>query len=254
VDILIAPVVYGPLMGDSQSPSGSPSGPGTVVETTFEVSNQAYPFIGVTEEMDCRAELERMLPRGADRYAEFFTFVGVDPARVLQSADGRGMVEPRLVAEYESGGLFEFVVSDSCPAWKLAQLGAVPQTVVGEDGTGRITAEIPRDTDPSAVVSEFVEAYPTAELLVKRRSDEITPLFTMEQLELAVEEALTDRQQELLLGAYEAGYYDRTSDVTGEEIAAEFDISSTTLSQHLAAAERKLVSVFVDDVIDSRST
>jgi len=230
-----------------------PSDPGGVVEATFEISDPAYPFVGVTEALDCRAELERMLPRGQDRYAEFFSFAGADPDGIYEFASEHDTVDPRLVAAYETGSLFEFVVSGSCPAWELAELGAVPRTVVGEDGKGRITAELPRETDPSTVVSEFLDQYPSAELLAKRRIDEVTPIFTMEQLELTIEERLTDRQQELLLAAYESGYYDRTGDVTGEEIADEFDISSTTLSQHLAAAERKLISVFVDDVMGSQS-
>jgi hypothetical protein len=231
----------------------SPTGDGRVVEATFEVSDSVYPFVGVTEAADCRAELERMLPRGEDRYAEFFTFAGVDPDRVLAFTEKLDLVDTRLVTAYESGGLFEFVVSKNCPAWELAELGAVPQTVVGEDGRGRIAAEIPSDRDPSAVISEFLDRHPSAELFSKQQTDGITPIFTTEQLELTVEERLTDRQQELLLAAYEAGYYDRTSDTTGEEIAAEFGIGSSTLSQHLAAAERKLVAVFVDDVVDSPS-
>lgn len=238
-------------MEDSEA--GAPDNPQGVVEVRFVVSDPTYPFVGVTQEANCRVELEKMLPRESEGYAEFFSVVGADPDRVLELAEAHDLVDPRLVASYENGGLFEFVVTGFCPAQDLVERGAIPQAVVGENGNGYIVVEIPPGEDTSSIIERFLEDHPSATLAAKVTKERSTPLFTTEELEQAVDERLTERQQELLRAAYEAGYYEQPSETTGEELADEFGISSTTLSQHLAAAERKLVSILVRDEIGSAS-
>ncbi|MFB6293811.1 MAG: PAS domain S-box protein [Halonotius sp.] len=53
--------------------------------------------------------------------------------------------------------------------------------------------------------------------------------------------ALTDRQREILTAAYYGGYYETPREITGEELAAGFDISSPAVYNHLQAAHRKLL-------------
>ncbi|WP_251343081.1 helix-turn-helix domain-containing protein [Haloplanus halophilus] len=224
-----------------------PSDPRNPVEVRFSVSDPAYPFVGITREEDCRVELERMLPRGSGTYAEFFSVIGADADRVLELARSNDLVEASLLSRYESGGLFEFLVSGFCPARRLAELGAIPQAVVSEDGEGRIAADVPADRDAAEVVDDFLDDHPSAELIAKRTKESSAPLFTTEELRMAVDDRLTDRQREILFAAYEAGHYERPRETTCEELADEFDISPATLSQHLRVAERKLVTVFAED-------
>jgi len=224
-----------------------------VVEARFAVSDPAYPFVWVTQEAGCRVELEKMLPRESEGYTEFFSVTGADPDRILELAEASDLVEPRLVAGYENGGLFEFIVTGFCPAQDLVELGAIPQAVIGENGEGYIVVEIPPDEETSSIIERFLDDHPSATLAAKETKERSTPLFTTEELELAVDQRLTERQQELLQAAFEAGYYEQPSETTGAELADEFGISSATLSQHLAAAERKLISILVQDKIGSPS-
>lgn len=100
-----------------------------------------------------------MVPRSEGRYAEFFHVTGADPDRIGAFAAAHGSVDATLVASYDDGGLFEFLVSADCPARRLAELGALPQRVSGVDGEGRIVVEIPDRYDPASVVGTFLEEY-----------------------------------------------------------------------------------------------
>lgn len=53
---------------------------------------------------------------------------------------------------------------------------------------------------------------------------------------------LTARQLEVLETAYEMGYFERPRQANGREVAGAIGIDPSTFSEHLAAAERKLLS------------
>jgi len=48
-------------MGPSEDQSDNQTGP--VVEIELTVQNPAYPFVGVSEEEQCRVELAKIIPR-----------------------------------------------------------------------------------------------------------------------------------------------------------------------------------------------
>jgi hypothetical protein len=222
-------------------------GAAPVVRVEFSLRDQSYPFTGLTEELSCTFELAEMVPRSEDRYAEFFNVTGVDPARIAAIGGERSGVEITLLAEYDEGGLFEFLVTDDCPAGRLAEHGALPRKVRGEDGTGRIVAEIPAQYDPATVVDAFLEEHPSAELASKVHRESATPLFSGDAFQEVLFGHLTDRQREILETAFEAGYYEWPRRATGAEVAAELDITSATFSEHVHAAERNLLGAIFED-------
>jgi predicted DNA binding protein len=59
---------------------------------------------------------------------------------------------------------------------------------------------------------------------------------------------VTDRQHEVVEHALEAGYFEWPRHVTSEELAAELDISYTTLLEHLQKAESRLLRYAIDVV------
>lgn len=216
------------------------------VELEFSVSNRSYPFVGASSAEECRLELEEMIPRGDGRYAEFFSVSGTDPERILSLADDHDSLEPHLLEITDDGGLFEFSVSENCPAVALAERGALPRRVQGVDGDGRIVAELPARHDPVEVVETFLDEYPEAGFVAKRPRQSAGRRFGTEEFERTVRSHLTDRQREVLQVAYESGYYDWPRKCTGEEVAEELGISSATFSEHVHAAERKLLAVLFD--------
>jgi hypothetical protein len=197
---------------------------------------------------DCTFELAEMIPRGDGRYAEFFNVSGADPHRIRDLAARHEESEVTLLEAYEDGGLFEFVVSGNCPAHRLAELGALPRIVESERGEGRIVVEIPRHRDPAAVVGEFVEGRPNAELTRKEHKSTVGPLVTESAVEEIVRTRLTDRQTEVLKAAFEMGYYEWPRECDGTDVASALDISSATFSEHIHAAERKLLTMLFGGV------
>lgn len=224
-----------------------------VVEIELAVQNAEYPFVGVSGKEQCRVELAKIIPRPEERFAEFFNVLGAPPARIEHHTDSYETVETSLLSEYDDGGLFEFVVSGNCPAYRLAELGALPRTVEGVGGQGRIVAEIPLRYDPSAVTEPFLEEYPDFDLIAKRTKDTHTAMLSPSTLQQSLLEDLTDRQQEVLRTAFEMGYYEWPRDCTGRDVADELDITSATFSEHVFTAERKILTFMFGNPGDTRT-
>jgi predicted DNA binding protein len=234
--------------------SGSPAdAEHSVVEVEFSINDPAYPFVSATAHQDCVIELADMVPRDGDRYAEFFSITGIDPEQVQTLVESHDTLDVHLLREYENGGLFEFLASGNCPAFTLAELGALPREAVSLNGEGRIVAEIPPQYEAATVIETFLDENPDAELVSKRHRESFTPVFTDSTLDRLLDTALTDRQQEVLRAAYDAGYYDWPRERSGREIAADLDIASATFSEHIHAAERKLLAALFDSEPRERS-
>ncbi|WP_144920417.1 helix-turn-helix domain-containing protein [Halorubrum salsamenti] len=225
----------------------------SVVEIELTVQDPAYPFVGVSEKEHCRVELANIIPRPEAQYAEFFNVLGAPPARITRHTDTYETVETSLLSEYDDGGLFEFVVSGNCPAYRLAELGALPQTVEGVDGQGRIVAEIPLRYDPAGVTEQFLEEHPEFELIAKRTRDTHASMLTPSTLQQPVLNDLTDRQREVLQSAFEMGYYEWPRGCTGQDVADELGITSATFSEHVFAAERKILTFLFENSDDGRA-
>lgn len=232
--------------GYDMSLDGSPEMGNSVVEVEFSIDDPAYPFVSATENQDCIIELADMVPRSENRYAEFFTIDGIAPDEVLDLVGSYETLDVYLLREYEDGGLFEFLASGNCPAFTLAELGALPREAISLNGEGRIVAEIPPQYEASTVIDTFLDENPAAELVSKQYRDSFSAMFTNSTLEQLLDTHLTGRQREVLRTAFDAGYYEWPRECSGKEVAKELGISSSTFSEHIHAAERKLLTALFD--------
>jgi predicted DNA binding protein len=217
-----------------------------VMMVGFQLTDPSYPFVGVSLEEGCQISLKRMLPRGDGKYAEFFSITGMDPSRVIELAGANEHVlNARVLTQDGDSGLFEFTVSTkkgSCPARDLAELGAIPREVTGSAGVGKVIVEMMGDKDTSELISAFYDKHPGAELILKSEKGSDPSLISGEEIRGVIEENFSNRQKEVLLTAYEAGYYEWPRVVSGQELADELGISQPTLSEHLRSTERKLLT------------
>ena len=58
-------------------------------------------------------------------------------------------------------------------------------------------------------------------------------------------DGLTARQREVIETAWEMGYYEVPKEVSADDIAAEIDLESSTVNEHLQRAERNLLGQFL---------
>jgi len=236
-------------MRDS-APSESPE---RVVEIELDLRDQSYPFVGLSETASCNVVLAKMLPRPDGRYAEYFTVSDDAGDRIETAVTQRETVSATRLRAKDGRCLYEFLVSGDCPAVSLAERGALPRRVRGEEGRGRIVAEVPARYDASAIVADFLDAHPDATPISKREKASIDPLFARTAFHRLLRTNLTDRQREVLQTAFEMGYYDWPRRHTGSEVADRLEISSATFSEHISAAERKLLTAIFQGV-DSEPT
>lgn len=221
-------------------------GTGTAVEIEFTIDDATYPFVSASERASGPVELVEMVPRDGERYAEFFTIPGVDTDDVLAAAEDYQDLSATCLSERDGVGLFEFVVSGNCPARRLAELGAIPRQVRGVDGAGRIVADVPPGYDATTVIDRFLDAVPAADLARKRERDSLSAPFSRATVDRVADGRLTDRQREVLVTAYDAGYYDWPRRASGADVADDLGITSATFSELIHAAERNLLATLFD--------
>jgi len=125
----------------------------------------------------------------------------------------------------------------------LADAGVNLRSLVAEDGESRLVVEAPEDIDVGELRSRLTEQYGPVRLVSKQHGRRAKAIDSIGD-ELV--ERLTDKQLTVLETASELGYYDWPREATAEEVAAELGIASSTLHQHLRAAEGKLVAAFFD--------
>ncbi|MFB6114401.1 MAG: helix-turn-helix domain-containing protein [Halodesulfurarchaeum sp.] len=59
--------------------------------------------------------------------------------------------------------------------------------------------------------------------------------------------SLTARQREVIETAFDMGYFDHPKEANAGDVAAELDITTSTFTEHLAAAQSKLLSAILED-------
>lgn len=86
----------------------------------------------------------------------------------------------------------------------------------------------------------------------KREVDTLTQDEPMLSVDSLIPD-LSERQQEAILMAWEAGYYDIPRETTTEQLAAEMEVDRRTFEEHLRLAENKFVGALVGRLFDSSS-
>ena len=217
----------------------------TAVALELSVTDGSAFAVELTDRLDCGYSLEGVVPGAEGTVLQYVAVDGAAPDRVLDVADESALVTgARLVTERETGGVFEFAVTDS-PVSVLTEVGGTVRECTAENGTARVVAEIATDTDVHTVIDAFEASYPGSELLSKRTVE--LPLRTEGTFRRALDERLTQKQRAALRAAYFAGYYDWPRESTAEQVANSIGVTSPTLHKHLRKAQRELVRSFLED-------
>lgn len=213
----------------------------TVTEVEFRFDDGDFFLVAASEQAECEFQLELVVPRSDGEVLEYFTVMGADPERVLVLLDrARDVSEARLLEQSENRARFE-LVTEGHLAKALADLGTRVTQITAVAGRGQLMAEVPPHIDVGAAIDGFLAEYPDAELVARRRTERRAPLLTRDQFVTELVADLTERQLRVLRVAHAEGYFEWPRQVTAGEVADRLEVSTPTVSEHLRAAERKLL-------------
>ncbi|WP_254767343.1 bacterio-opsin activator domain-containing protein [Salinilacihabitans rarus] len=217
----------------------------TLVELEFACRDGRSFFVDASARLDCRFELDSLVPVSETTQLYYVHLEEAPPAEVFDlAAEDPGIDDCRLIETYEDGWRVEFVVEGSSPTLTLTEYGATVVEMTVADGEATIAVECAADADLRTLVGGLRSAFPDSELLGKREVER--SVQTAREFREGLEDRLTDRQEAALRAAYFGGYYDWPRESTAEEIADAMGITSPTLHSHLRKGQRELLRTFFD--------
>ncbi|MEF8779800.1 MAG: helix-turn-helix domain-containing protein [Haloferacaceae archaeon] len=149
-------------------------------------------------------------------------------------------VPAELAFSYGDKQVFRFDHDGSagCPCECLGEFGCPPHRYVAGRGTLELVFHAADYAELQAVVAELRERYPDADVKRLVRS----PTGETESDAVFVDRGkLTDRQREVLRTAYEMGYFERPRRANATDVADALDITQSTFSEHMVAAQTKVL-------------
>ncbi|MFT4944814.1 MAG: PAS domain S-box-containing protein [Halovenus sp.] len=214
-----------------------------IVELEFAVADRDLLFTRLSTD-GARIESAGIDRRGSGGAELYLSATNVDPDAVLDRVRDDPEVESATcIVARDRECLLEVTVGESLLA-TLTEYGAALQGVVAEDGTTRVTVELPYEAEARELFDIVAERYPGTELLGYHERER--PVETRQNFTAAISDRLTDRQETALRTAYLGGFFDWPRGVDGNELAEAMDISRPTYHQHLRAAQKKVFEELFD--------
>jgi DNA-binding transcriptional ArsR family regulator len=133
---------------------------------------------------------------------------------------------------------------DPCPCERLGAFGCPVERYAAREGTLTLAFHAADFTELQTVVADLRERFPDVDIRRLVRS----PTSGHPEDTVFVDRGrLTERQLEVLTTAYERGYFDRPRGANATELADALGIDPSTFSEHLRAAQSKLVGEVLEE-------
>ena len=166
----------------------------------------------------------------------------VDPEVVLPDRDrdrGRDRDGVSVVRERPEAVVYRVTLADDSPIQELVDRGAALNRIgVDGDGVGlTVSVTLSHDVD----VRDYVDVVTRGDVELVAKRDGPGDRQSWPGTVARLDDRLTDRQREALQVAFHAGYFDWPRGADGRSVADELGIAQSTFSQHLRAAEAKLL-------------
>lgn len=145
--------------------------------------------------------------------------------------------EERTVLDRTDGTVYRTSWKGTCPCLTVEEAGYLISSVRVVDGSLLLGVRC-RQTEIAELVSTLRDVYDRVTL---RRVGPIDGTDACERVVVNLSR-LTDRQRDVLRTAVEMGYFEYPRGATMTEIADELGINDSTLSQHLVAAQSKILT------------
>lgn len=201
------------------------------------------PVVGMATATDATATSVTKVTDDTGTVTEEFvldTGTGPDPADVDQVT---GDFEEVFSYGEKEAFRFERSTSDSCICEVIEDMGHPLREVHAENNELIVVFHTPDIDALQQVLTTLRDNWAGASVhrLIQSSQDR-----SSENLVFVDRSRMTDRQREVLETAHEMGYFDHPKRANAGEVARELEISQSTFTEHLAAAQRKLLETILD--------
>jgi hypothetical protein len=182
---------------------------------------------------------------GTDDGADDSTDASDEHGGDASSHGDAGGVAPELVFDYGDHATYRFERERdvACPCEVVEAHDCPTVDVAIRDDGVHVTFHVPDMADLQALVGDLREQFPTLDVKRLLRS---TGDAGAHNLVFVDRGRLTDRQLEVLETAHRMGYFRHPKGANAGEVATELDITRSTFSEHLAAAQGKLLDAILE--------
>jgi PAS domain S-box-containing protein len=215
-----------------------PSGDAATVTASFEVASETLFCWRLAAQVG-RPVHHRGTSRDDDGAVTLFVAVeGADPDAVAAAAEAVEGRDGRVVGTDPT--VLRAKTTAPLAVRSLSAHGGRLRALTVADGVGELEAAFPRRADVRAFADALAPYADSVDLRgCERRSPDDDGIAAAKPTERP-RQALTDRQLELLQAAHFGGYFERSRRITGEELAAAYDLNHSTVYEHLRAGQRRV--------------
>jgi len=219
----------------------------TSTELDVEITAPACFFVRFARETETNVSLEAMSPK---EDGSILVFVRAEePELFLEYAERTVTVSSiQRLDDDTNGEVIQARFDDSFIGSYLSIHRMVLESASATPNEAQITVSIPPGMTPRRALEIINAEYPNSTLIAKREGRERNNGSITSRTDLL--ERLTDRQRKAVERAYRNGYFEIPKDVTGKNVAASMDISTSAFHNHLRAAESELFSWLFDNETD----
>lgn len=148
------------------------------------------------------------------------------------------------VFEFDSRNVYRFERrrTRGCVCECIERHGCPVSDIRARDGTLFVSFYAPDIETVQEIVNDLHERFDGINVRQLTQADDGTD----HEFVFVDRNRLTDRQREVLETSFEMGYFDFPKGANAGEVADELDIAPSTFSEHLAAAQRKLLETVLD--------
>jgi len=211
----------------------------------FSIESEACPLLRIARDSGCTLIFEGLRGKDGDEATVFVRVLGCSTKTFLEKTQQASVISSVTeIRESEDDALFQITISDTFIASTLARYGIRLENIIGDDQSSvRVRVETPPTIPVHRAVEIVSTEYPNATLL---GSEELTSdLWSGDQSPERALPRLTDRQREAVELAYHGGYFESPKELSGQELAEQMGISSSSFNTHLRTAERKLIGALI---------
>ena len=212
-----------------------------LLEIEFRVQDSNYQLSVLASATDCTLEFETVLETLDETIRVLVTVIDGDPQTVLDAAGQIPSITEAARFGAARDGQLVLTIQKPFLASEVVEHGGRMVGSVARPSDTRVRITVPEEISIRPLAESLKTRYANIELLARRErptdADQSLP---------RVSEYLTERQYEVLKGAYYGGYFESPRGITGEDLAANFGISNTVVHDHLKAGHKRILAHIFD--------